>query len=153
MYTNDYNPLAWIRGIEKGHVKIGEGSWIGPFTVIDGEYDLVTIGRSFNLSSGAQIVTHDTVKRCLTNRLYGDIDHAPVSIGDNVYVGTNAIILKGCEIGDCCIIAAGAVVKEFSKIPPFSLVAGVPAVIKKCIKEDYNIWITLSEKKIDDDTI
>jgi acetyltransferase-like isoleucine patch superfamily enzyme len=141
MYQNKYNPLAWIRGEEKGNIYIGEDAWIGPFCVIDGEYDIVTIGRGFNFSSGAQISTHDTVKRCLTNRIYKDVDHAPVTIGDNVYVGTNAVILKGCKIGDNCIIAAGAVVKEFSDIPPFSLVAGVPAVVKKSIEQDFQNWI------------
>ncbi len=141
MYQNKYNPLAWIRGEEKGNVSIGEGAWIGPFCVIDGEYDSVFIGKGLNLSSGAQIITHDTIKRCLTNYVYKRIDHAPVSIGNNVYIGTNAVILKGCTIGDNCIIAAGSVLKEFSQIPSFSLVAGVPGVIKKNIEKDYQTWL------------
>ena len=134
MYINDYNSLCWIRGIEKGNVKIGDQCWIGPFTVIDGEYDTVEIGNGVNISSGAQIVTHDTVKRCITNREYDKIDHAPVIIGDYVYIGTNAVILKGCIIGERSVIAAGTVLKENSVIPPNSLVAGVPAEIKKQIK-------------------
>ena len=141
MYHNEHNPLAWIRGIEKGHVKIGANAWIGPFCVIDGEYDTVELGDNVNVSSGAQIITHDTVKRCVTNGKYDKIDHAPVIIGKNVYIGTNAVILKGCTIGESCIIAAGAVVTEHSNIPAFSLVAGVPATIKKNIESDYNNWI------------
>ncbi len=134
MYINDYNPLSWIRGIEKNNVRIGKGCWIGPFTVIDGEYDIVEIGDNVNVSSGAQIVTHDTVKRCISKGKYTEIDHAPVKIGNNVYIGTNAVILKGCIIGDFCVIAAGAVVKENSVIPPHSFLAGVPAIIKKRLK-------------------
>lgn len=141
MFVNDYNPLAWIRGIEKGNVKIGSSVWIGPFTVVDGEYDLVEIGDGTNISSGAQIITHDTVKRCLTNRRLNFIEHAPTKIGKNVYIGTNAVVLKGCTIGDCCIIAAGAVVRENSVIPAYSLVTGVPAIIKKNIRENYQYWI------------
>lgn len=141
MFVNDYNPLAWIRGIDKGHVTIGNSVWIGPFTVVDGEYDTVEIGDGTNVSSGAQIITHDTVKRCLTDRKLDIIEHAPTKIGKNVYIGTNAVVLKGCIIGDCCIIAAGAVVKENSIIPAYSLVVGVPAVIKKSIQEDYQHWI------------
>jgi acetyltransferase-like isoleucine patch superfamily enzyme len=141
MFENKYNPLAWIRGFEKGHVKIGNNVWIGPFCVIDGEYDFVELGDNVNISSGAQIVTHDTSKRCVTGGIYKLIDHSPVIIGKNVYVGTNAVIMKGSVIGDNCIIAAGAVVKENSIIPPFSLIAGVPAVIKKSIELDYNNWI------------
>jgi carbonic anhydrase/acetyltransferase-like protein (isoleucine patch superfamily) len=146
MYDNPHNPLAWIRGMNKGHVNIGSNVWIGPFCVIDGEYDFVELGDNVNVSSGAQIVTHDTVKRCITGGLNNTIDHAPVKIERNVYIGTNAVILKGCIIGESSIIAAGAIVKENSIIPPFSLVVGIPGVIKKNIKEDYTNWIN-------DDTI
>ncbi len=137
MYENDYNPLCWIRGTEKGNVKIGPKCWIGPFCVIDGEYDEVVLGEGVNVSSGAQILTHDTVKRCISAGKYSEIDHAPTVIGKYVYIGTNAVILKGCIIGDFCVIAAGAVVRENSIIPPFSLVAGVPAKIKKTTKNEY----------------
>ncbi len=146
MFKNNHNELAWIRGIDKGNVKIGKNVWIGPFCVIDGEYDLVELGDNVNVSSGAQIVTHDTAKRCVTAGIYNNIDHAPVVIEKNVYIGTNAVILKGSIIGESSIIAAGAVVKENSIIPPYSLVVGVPAVVKKNIKNDYNNWI-------DNDTI
>jgi acetyltransferase-like isoleucine patch superfamily enzyme len=140
MYNNPHNPLAWIRGMEKGNVKIGKNVWVGPFCVIDGEYDKVELGDNVNVSSGAQIVTHDTVKRCLTGGVFDKIEHAPTIIGNNVYIGTNAVILKGCIIGDNCIISAGAVVKENSIIPPYSLIAGVPAVIKKNIENEFKIW-------------
>jgi acetyltransferase-like isoleucine patch superfamily enzyme len=141
MYDNPHNPLAWIRGIEKGNVKIGVNVWIGPFSVIDGEYDKVELGDNVNVSSGAQIVTHDTVKRCLTGGEFKLIEHAPTIIGNNVYIGTNAVILKGCTIGDNCVIAAGAVVKENSVIPAYSLVVGVPAIIKKNIEKEFKTWI------------
>ncbi|MEH6407553.1 MAG: acyltransferase [Leeuwenhoekiella sp.] len=55
----------------------------------------------------------------------------PIVVGDNVWIGTNAIILKGVTIGDGAIIAAGAVVNK--NVPPGSLVGGVPA---KIIKND-----------------
>jgi acetyltransferase-like isoleucine patch superfamily enzyme len=142
MFINDHNPLAWIRGIEKGNVKIGEGTWIGPFCVIDGEYDKVELGKGVNVSSGAQVITHDTVKRCISERSIDRIDHAPTIIEDFVYIGTNAVILKGCRIGHHSIIAAGAVVKENSVIPPYSLVSGVPAQIKKNIEQDIKNWQT-----------
>lgn len=130
MYTNNHNPLAWIRGIDKGHVRIGEDCWIGPFTVIDGEYDQIELGKGVNVSSGAQILTHDTVKRCITGRAYNQIDHKPTKIGNFVFIGTNAVILKGCVIGDSSVVAAGAVVLEDTIVPPNSLVYGVPAKIK-----------------------
>jgi acetyltransferase-like isoleucine patch superfamily enzyme len=137
MYQNDHNPLAWIRGLEKGNVHIGPGTWIGPFCVIDGEYDKVTLGKGVNISSGAQVLTHDTVKRCISEGKYSKIDHSPTIIEDYVFVGTNAVILKGCTIGHHSIIAAGTVVMQQTVIPPFSLVAGIPGVVKKKINQNF----------------
>ena len=50
-----------------------------------------------------------------------------VQIGDNVWVGTRAVILGGVTIGEGSIIAAGALVKE--SVPPYSVVAGIPAKV------------------------
>ena len=50
---------------------------------------------------------------------------APVRIGDRVWVGTRAVVLKGVTIGDGAVVAAGAVVT--SDVPAGTVVAGVPA--------------------------
>ena len=127
---NKYNLYAWILG----EPNIGDGVWIGAFTLIDALYAPLTIGKGCNISSGAQIVTHDTSRRCVTERKYNKIDFAPVELEDYVYVGTNATILMGSKIGHHSIIAAGTVIKQYTEIPPYSLVAGVPGVIKKSIE-------------------
>ena len=55
---------------------------------------------------------------------------APVKIGDNVWIGMGAVILKGVTIGDNSVVAAGAIVTK--SIPPNTIVAGNPAeVVKK----------------------
>ena len=54
---------------------------------------------------------------------------APVIIEDNVWIGMNAIILKGVTIGENSVVAAGAVVSK--SVPPNVVVAGNPAVIVK----------------------
>ena len=53
----------------------------------------------------------------------------PVRIGNNVWIGMNAIVLKGVTIGDDCVIAAGAVVTK--DVPPGTIVAGNPARFAK----------------------
>ena len=114
-----------------GNPKVGDGTWVGYFTLLDGSGGL-TIGRNCQISSGAQIYTHDTV-RCALEGLkkdhvnYTHVDRAPVTVGNNVYIGANAVIVKGVTIGNQCVIGAGAVVTK--SLPPRAVAVGVPAKI------------------------
>ena len=118
--SNPYNPHAWIIG----EPEIGEGTWIGAFTVIDGSGGL-RIGTGCDVSCGVHIYTHNTVRRCTSGRRYPDVDHAPVRIGDRVFLGANAVVLMGVTIGDEAVVGAGAVVTR--DVPARAVVTGVPA--------------------------
>ena len=58
---------------------------------------------------------------------------APVKIGDNVWIGMNAVILKGVTIGENSVVAAGSVVTK--SVPPNAVVAGNPAVAVKSFNQ------------------
>jgi acetyltransferase-like isoleucine patch superfamily enzyme len=117
--TNPYNPLAWF----VGEPTIGEGTWIGPFCLIDGSGGLV-IGRSCDLAAGVHIYTHSTARRCVTDRNVA-VERAPVRIGDYTFIGANAVVQMGVTIGDHCIVGAGSVVSI--DLPDHSVTVGVPA--------------------------
>ena len=117
--TNPYNPLAWFIG----EPTIGEGTWIGPFSLIDGSGDLV-IGRSCDVGAGVHIYTHSSARRCVTDRTAA-LERAPVRIGDCTFIGPNAVILMGVTIGDHCIVGAGSVLT--TDLPNHSVAVGVPA--------------------------
>lgn len=125
MEPNHYNQYTWILG----NPIIGPNVWIGAFCLIDALHESVNIGRGTDISSGAQILTHSTVKRCISERRFAKIETAATQIGEFCFIGTNAVILMGAQIGDHSIVAAGSVVPQRMKIPPYSLVAGVPAKI------------------------
>jgi acetyltransferase-like isoleucine patch superfamily enzyme len=133
--SNPYNPHCWITG----QPKIGPGTWIGAFTLIDGQGGL-EIGRGCDISSGAQILTHSTVRRCLTERVYPHVDRKPTVLEDHVFVGTSAVIQMGCRIGHHSVIGAGAVVLEDTVIPPYSLVVGVPAKVVRNLQQEVAKW-------------
>lgn len=118
---NPYNPHAWVLG----EPDVGEGCWVGAFTLLDGSGGL-TVGVGCDISSGAQIYTHNTVERCISERRV-DLQRAPTVIGDHVHVGAGAIVLMGCEIGHHSVVGAGCVVPQYTVVPPWSLVVGVPA--------------------------
>jgi acetyltransferase-like isoleucine patch superfamily enzyme len=104
---------------------VGEGCWIGAFTVVDGSGGL-TIGDGCDISAGAQIYSHSTVRRVVSAGAVG-IERAATRIGSHVHVGAAAVVLMGCDIGDHCVVGAGAVVAQFTQAPPWSLLVGAPA--------------------------
>ncbi len=122
---NNYNKHAWILG----QPEIGERVWIGAFCLIDALYAPLKIGRGTDVSSGVKIMTHSTVRRCISEKQFSGIDSSDVTIGEFCFIGTNAVILRGAKIGHHSVIGAGCVVKEGMRIPPYSLVVGVPAKI------------------------
>jgi acetyltransferase-like isoleucine patch superfamily enzyme len=133
--SNRWNPHAWI----VGEPEIGEGTWIGAFTLIDGQGGL-KIGKGCDISCGASILTHSTARRCVTERRYSRIDRKPTLIEDYVFIGENATVLMGAHIGHHSIVGAGALVTQDAVIPPYSLVMGVPARVVRSIENDIEEW-------------
>lgn len=132
---NFYNATCWITG----QPEIGADTWIGAFTLIDGLGGL-KIGRGCNISSGVQILSHSTARRCVTERKHAGIDYLPTTIGDYVFIGANTVIQMGANIGHHSIIGAGAVVLEATVIPPYSLVVGLPARIVRDLRQEITRW-------------
>lgn len=128
------NPIAYWRS--KG-AKIGQGCDIYPSAFLGSEPYLVSIGDHVRLNSGVQLITHDGgvwVLRELHPEL-NDIDLIkPIRIGNNVHIGTDAVIFPGVTIGDNCIIGIRAIVTK--SIPDNSIAAGIPARVIENI-EDY----------------
>jgi acetyltransferase-like isoleucine patch superfamily enzyme len=116
---NAYNSLAWV----VGEPEIGDGTWIGPFCLIDGSGGL-TIGAGCDISAGVHIYTHSTARRCVTGRRVPN-ERRPVSIGDQTFIGANAVVLMGVTIGNHCIVGAGSVVTR--DVPDRTCVVGAPA--------------------------
>jgi len=126
-----FNDFCILRG--KENITFGEDVWIGYFTLIDGSAPL-TIGSKVAISSGVHIYTHDTsFQKALDIPRKPDGSHvhrAPVTIGNNVQIGANSVILPGVTIGDNVVIGAGSVVNK--NIPSNSVAVGNPCkVVKK----------------------
>ena len=85
----------------------------------------ITIGHNVAISKG--VIIRDSDSHVLNNQ--PENMTAPIQIGNHVWIGLRAIILKGVTIGDGAVVAAGAVVT--SDVPANSVVAGVPARVIK----------------------
>lgn len=106
-----------------GDVTIGDYTRIGIHCTLIGP---VCIGHHVNLAQGIVVtaLNHNFDSPSLRIDEQG-ISTNPVVIGDDVWIGANAVVLPGVTIGSHCVIAAGAVVTK--DVPDNTLVAGVPA--------------------------
>jgi acetyltransferase-like isoleucine patch superfamily enzyme len=91
-----------------GDPDIGEGSWIGYFCVIESVNAKVTIGKNCSIASGVHIYTHSTHLETVGK---GSKQVGAVTIGDNVAIGANSVIMYGVEIGDNVCIPALSLIK------------------------------------------
>lgn len=113
-----------------GNVQVGEQTWIGPNTMLDGSGGL-TIGSFCSISAGVQIYSHDSV-RWATSGGKAQIERSPTAIGSNVYIGPNSIIARGVTIGDGCIIGACSLVLD--DIAPRSRAFGQPCRVRGLVE-------------------
>jgi len=105
-----------------GDVKVGEHTWIGPFTLLDGSGGL-SIGDYCSISAGVQIYTHDTVEWALSAGRNGPA-RASTRVGSRCYIGPNTIVAKGVKIGDGSVIGANSLVLD--DVPAGSKAYGSP---------------------------
>ena len=104
---------------QKG-AEIGENCHI--YGSIDNGHEfLITIGNNVTLASGSTVLAHDGS----TKKIIGYSRVGRVDIGDDVFIGANAIVLPGVRIGSRVIIGAGSVVTR--DVPENSVAVGNPA--------------------------
>ncbi len=91
----------------------------------------ITCGKKITIGEHCAIARNVTIRDFDAHEIDGKKDAKEIFIGNRVWIGTNAVILKGVHISDGAVVAAGAVVTK--DVPANALVAGVPA---KVIKEN-----------------
>ncbi len=116
---------------KKNGMKIGKNCSILTWEIYSECY-LIEIGNHVQITSGVHIFTHGGGQ--VLREKYPNYDSfGKVIIGDNVYIGNNALIMPGITIGSNVIIGAGSVVTK--NVPDNVVVAGNPAKIIKTIEE------------------
>jgi len=106
-----------------GNVKVGENTWIGPNTILDGSGEL-EIGNNCSISAGVQIYSHDSVQWAVSGGIK-PYDYSKTKIGNNCYIAPNTIIAKGVELENECIVGANSFVNQSFK--KGCKIAGIPA--------------------------
>lgn len=121
-----------------GDVIIGPGVYIGPLASLRGDFGRIIMKEGSNIQDTC--VIHGTPEQDTVVEVDGHIGHGAVlhgcTIGRNVLVGMNAVVMDQADVGADSIIGAMAFVKKGMVIPARSLVAGSPAKIVKALKDE-----------------
>lgn len=117
---------------ENAVLEIGDKSYINHDSEIRCR-EHITIGNNVNIAYG--VLIQDSDYHTIYEESKAKPQTLPIVIEDDVWIGANAIILKGLTLGKGCVVAAGAVVTK--SVPAYALVGGNPAkVIKEQIKHN-----------------
>ncbi len=136
-YLNAAGPYS-----EGVSIAIGEGCFIGTgceFNITSG----LRIGRDSLIAAGTRIIDHNHGTLCDVPMKHQPETAAPITIGDDVWIGVNSVILQGVTIGNGAIVAAGSVVTR--SVPPFTVVAGCPARPKRDRRDHRTVGAQLLE--------
>jgi carbonic anhydrase/acetyltransferase-like protein (isoleucine patch superfamily) len=134
------HPLAAVTG----NVIIGKDVYIGPGAALRGDWGGIVIEDGCNVQENCTIHMFPGVTVLLKESAH--IGHGAVihgaTIGRNVMVGMNSVIMDEVEIGDESIIGAMSFIAANTKIPPRSLVVGNPGKIIKQVSDEMIEWKT-----------
>jgi len=150
------DPQAWLAAtaVLVGDVTVSAAASIFYGAVVRADMAAVTIGEAANLQDN--VVVHTAFQQPTVIGPGVSIGHGAVVHGCTIeadcLIGMNATVLNGAVIGAGSLVAAGAVVLEDTRIPPRSLVAGVPGRVRRqlsqeeCdkIKENARVYLDLA---------
>ena len=125
-------------GIVTGNVVLSAGVnvWFG--TIVRGDLATITLEPRVNLQDGCIVHTDSDAPMTIGEGVvvgHGAILHG-TQIGCDTLIGMGARLLSGCEIGAECLIAAGTLVTEGRRIPPRSVVMGVPGKVVRAVTDE-----------------
>ena len=124
------NPIKYAK---KLGVNFGEGLHLYGNPAWGTEPWIITLGSNVHITAGVKFITHDGGTLLFRDRVPDLEITKPITVGNNVYIGNNVIILPGVTIGDNVVVGAGAIVSR--DIPSNSVAVGVPARVIKTIDE------------------
>jgi len=132
------HPLASLIG----DVIVGPGCFIAPGASLRGDFGRIVVQGDTSIQDSSTVHAssqHDTVIGRGATIGHGAVIHG-CTIGQNALIGIGAVVLDDADIGAECLVAALAMVKPETVVPPRSLVAGNPAKIIRTLEPHQVTW-------------
>lgn len=138
------DPTAYVHptAVLIGDVIIGPECYVGPCASLRGDFGRIILRRGANVQDTCVVhgfPSADTVVEENGHIGHGAVLHSCV-VRRDALVGMNAVVMDEAEVGEKSIIAASAFVRAGMKVPPRSLVAGVPAKVIRELSEEEISW-------------
>ena len=121
-----------------GNVALGPGANVWFNTVVRGDLASIMLGPRVNLQDGCVVHTDSDAPMAVEEGVvvgHGAILHGG-RVGRDTLIGMGAKLLTGCEVGEECLVAAGTLVTEGRRIPPRSVVMGVPGKVVRAVTDE-----------------
>jgi maltose O-acetyltransferase len=136
-----YHPTNWVRVIlyRKSNVQIGRDVVINPRLMLFDDYrdGLIKIGDRVSIASDVTIIAVTNPNNSFLSGIPYVRDHLIksdiVTIKEDVWIGSRAIVFPGVTIGEMSIIGSSALVTK--DVPPYSVVKGIPAKVVRKIEK------------------
>lgn len=111
---------------------IGEGTYVGMNTILNGFKAELKIGARVSIAQNVNIMVDSGPNASPEMQKIYPIIEGAISIGDDSWIGANVIIMPNVTLGKFCVVAANSFVNE--SFEDYSLIAGSPARFIKKIK-------------------
>ena len=138
------HPSAYVHpsAVLIGDVLVGPDCYVGPCACLRGDFGRIVLERGANVQDTC--VIHGFPAQDTVVEENGHIGHGAVlhscTVRRDALVGMNAVVMDEAEVGVGSIVAACAFVPAGMKLPPRSLVAGMPAKVRRELSDDELAW-------------
>ena len=138
------HPSAYVHptAVLIGDVIVGPHCYIGPCASLRGDFGRIVLQAGANVQDNC--VVHGFPQQDTLVEENGHIGHGAVlhscTVRKGALVGMNAVVMDEAEIGEKAIVAACAFVPAGMKVPARSLVAGIPAKVKRELTDEEVAW-------------
>ncbi|MDH6593132.1 phenylacetic acid degradation protein [Variovorax sp. TBS-050B] len=138
------DPTAYVHpsAVLIGDVIVGPRCYVGPCASLRGDFGRIVLEEGSNVQDHCCVhgfPDQDTVVEVNGHIGHGAILHSCI-VRRDALVGMNAVVMDEAEIGEQAIVAACAFVPAGMKVPARTLVAGIPARVKKTLSEEEIAW-------------
>jgi phenylacetic acid degradation protein len=140
------DPSAFVHpsAVLIGNVVVGPRCYVGPLASLRGDFGRIILESGSNLQDSC--VMHSFPGRESIVETDGHVGHGAIlhgcRVGRNALIGMNSVIMDEADIGENSFVAACALVKSAVRVPPNSLIAGVPAKLMRDLTEEELAWKT-----------